>query len=125
MKKITLLLLITTFNLTLLQSIEAKVKLPAIVSSNMVLQRNTAVKLWGRADTKERITIQTSGLKKSITIVADAERNWSVEVKTTESKEPQSIILNSKNSRINLENILFGEVWLCSGQSKMEIPMKL
>lgn len=124
MKKITLLLLITTINLTLLQSIEAKVKLPAIVSSNMVLQRNTTVKLWGWADAKEEITIKTSWLKKTISIQADAEGNWSIDAQTTKSKEPQTIAIKSKTSDIKLENILFGEVWLCSGQSNMEMPMK-
>ena len=124
MKKITLLLLITTFNLTVLQSIAAKVKLPAIVSSNMVLQRNTTVKLWGWADANEKITIKPSWLKKTISIKADAEGNWSIEAQTTNSKEPQTIAIKSKTSAIKLENILFGEVWLCSGQSNMEMPMK-
>ena len=124
MKKITLLLLITTFNLVVFQSVYAEIKLPAIVSSNMVLQRNTTVKLWGWADANEKITIKTSWLKTSISIQADAEGNWSVDVQTTNSKEGQSIILKSKTSNITLENILFGEVWLCSGQSNMEMPMK-
>ncbi len=124
MKKIASLLLIITFNLTLLQSIEAKVKLPAIVSSNMVLQRNTTVKLWGWADANEKITIKTSWLKKSISIQADSEGNWNCEAQTTNNKEPQSLIIKSKTSNITLDNILFGEVWLCSGQSNMEMPMK-
>lgn len=124
MKKITLLFLITTFNLASLQSVDAKIKLPAIVSSNMVLQRNTAVKLWGWADANEKITITTSWLKKPIKIQADAEGNWFVDVQTTNSKDGQSIILKSATSKILLENILFGEVWLCSGQSNMEMPMK-
>jgi sialate O-acetylesterase len=124
MKKITLRLLITTFNLMVLQSVYAEIKLPAIVSSNMVLQRNTSVKLWGWADPNEKISIKTSWLKKSINIQADAEGNWSVDVQTTNSKEAQSIILKSKTSNITLDNVLFGEVWLCSGQSNMEMPMK-
>ena len=124
MKKITLLLLVAAFNFAVIQCVCAKVKLPAIVSSNMVLQRNTTVKLWGWADANEKITIKTSWLKKSISIQADADGNWSIDVQTTNTKEPQSIVLKSKNSDIRLENILFGEVWLCSGQSNMEMPMK-
>lgn len=124
MKKITLFFVMTTFNLMVLQSVYAEIKLPAIVSSNMVLQRNTTVKLWGWADANEKITIKTSWLKKSISIQADAEGNWSVDVQTTNSKEGQTIILKSKTSNITLDNILFGEVWLCSGQSNMEMPMK-
>ena len=124
MKKITVLLLIVTFNLVGFQSVYAEIKLPAIVSSNMVLQRNTSVKLWGWADANEKIIIKTSWLKKSINIQADAEGNWSIDVQTTNSKEAQTIILKSKTSNIVLDNILFGEVWLCSGQSNMEMPMK-
>ncbi|QBN20389.1 sialate O-acetylesterase [Flavobacterium nackdongense] len=124
MKKITLLLLVAALNCALLQSVYAEVKLPAIVSSNMVLQRNTTVKLWGWADANEKITIKTSWLKKSISIQADGEGNWKCIAQTTNSKEPQSITIKSKESNIKLENILFGEVWLCSGQSNMEMPMK-
>lgn len=124
MKKITVLFLITLFNLTLQQTAQAKIKLPAVVSSNMVLQRNTTVKLWGWADPKEKISISVSWIKKTIEIQADVNGNWYTDVKTTNSKVLQSINLNSKTSKINLENILFGEVWLCSGQSNMEMPMK-
>jgi sialate O-acetylesterase len=124
MKKIAKYILAATFCLVVLQSVNAKVKLPAIVSSNMVLQRNTTIKLWGWADANEKITIKTSWLKASITTQADADGNWMTDVKTTDSKEQQTIALKSITSNILLENILFGEVWLCSGQSNMEMPMK-
>lgn len=124
MKKNILLLLITSFTVLLCESVNAAIKLPAIVSSNMVLQRNTTVKLLGWADANEKITIKTSWTKNAINIQADAEGNWSVDSQTTNSKEPQKITLKSKTSNITLDNILFGEVWLCSGQSNMEMPMK-
>jgi sialate O-acetylesterase len=85
----------------------------------MVLQRNTTIKLWGWADAKEKITINASWLTEPLNIEADKDGNWTVEVKTTNSKAPQTIKINSKESAILLENILFGEVWLCSGQSNM------
>ncbi len=100
--------------------IYAKVKLPPILSSNMVLQRNTSITLWGWADAGEKITITTSWLKDRIPIVADETGDWRVEVQTSNSKEAQSIKIRSQESDIFLENILFGEVWLCSGQSNME-----
>ena len=102
----------------------AKVSLPAIVSSNMVLQRNTTVKLWGWADSKENIAIQCSWLESPLKIKADKNGNWEVEVKTTNSKNTQSIVIsdNSKDE-IRLDNVLFGEVWLCSGQSNMQMPL--
>lgn len=106
------------------QSIYAEIKLPAIVSSNMVLQRNTTVVLWGWADPQEEITIETSWLGEPLNITADTEGNWKIEVQTNNNKEPQSIKLQSKKSVIKLENILFGEVWLCSGQSNMSQSLK-
>ena len=56
-------------------------------------------------------------------IEADNKGTWRIEVKTTNSKNPQTIKFKSKTSNITLENILFGEVWLCSGQSNMEKPI--
>lgn len=124
MRRVTLFILIAAFNLLFLSSIMAEVKLPAIVSSNMVLQRNTTIILWGWADAKEKITIKTSWLKESMNIEADNKGTWQIEVKTTNSKEPQSINISSETSDITLENVLFGEVWLCSGQSNMQQTMK-
>jgi len=102
----------------------AEVKLPAIVSSNMVLQRNTTITLWGWADAGEKLVITSSWLKDPINVVADKAGDWKIEVQTTGTKEPQTIRIKSPDSDIFLENILFGEVWLCSGQSNMEQPVK-
>jgi sialate O-acetylesterase len=124
MRKLILITLFVIFNLLPIQSIKAEIKLPAIVSSNMVLQRNATIALWGWADAKEKITINASWLNEQINIEADHEGNWRIEVKTTNSRASQTIILTSKASNITLENILFGEVWLCSGQSNMQQPLK-
>jgi sialate O-acetylesterase len=123
MRKTTLKVL-TTFTLLLLQVTNAQVKLPAIVSSNMVLQRDTTVKIWGWAGANEKITIKTSWLKSPMMIQANPEGNWTIDAKTTNSKEPQTIAIKSKTSNILLENVLFGEVWLCSGQSNMEMSLQ-
>tara|TARA_R110002051_G_scaffold319452_1_gene403543 strand:+ start:16289 stop:17752 length:1464 start_codon:yes stop_codon:yes gene_type:complete len=119
--KVIILLLI---QIVVLQTTKAEIKLPAIVSSNMVLQRNTTIELWGWAKAKEKIKIKTSWLEKPKIIETDSNGNWSVEIKTTNSKEIQEIYLKSKESNIILKNILFGEVWLCSGQSNMQQPLK-
>jgi sialate O-acetylesterase len=120
MRKIITTLL---FTLLLYPSIKAEVTLPAIVSSNMVLQRNTTVVLWGWADANEKITIKTSWLKDKISLNADKNGDWKIEVKTTNSKEAQFIKIKSKASNILLDNVLFGEIWLCSGQSNMYQPL--
>ena len=98
----------------------ADVELPALISSNMVLQRDTTISLWGWADAGEKISISASWLDKRLKIEADPSGKWQVEARTTNRKEPQTIEIKSKTSGILLENILFGEVWLTSGQSNME-----
>ena len=102
----------------------AKIKLPAIVSSNMILQRNAEVKLWGWATANEKISIGTSWIKETKKLQADDNGYWSIKLKTTNSKAPQTINISSKESKIKLDNVLFGEVWLCSGQSNMQQPLK-
>ncbi len=104
--------------------VSAKIKLPAIVSSNMVLQRNSEVAIWGWADAGEQIKVETSWLNDSYAIRANQDGKWHLIIKTTNDKAPQTIKLTSENSNILLDNILFGEVWLCSGQSNMEQPVK-
>ncbi len=122
MKKIffSLLVLVLIFN----QESFAKIKLPSIIASNMVLQRNTSVKLWGWANPGEKINIKTSWISKSIKVETSENGRWEISLTTTLSKEPQTIQFKSKESIINLDSILFGEVWLCSGQSNMRMPLK-
>jgi sialate O-acetylesterase len=123
MRRATLSSIIAISLLLFVQAIYAEVKLPAIVSSGMVLQRNTTVVLWGWADPYEKITIETSWLNEAINVEADKDGNWKTEVKTTNSKEPQTIKIIGNTSDIALENVLFGEVWVCSGQSNMQQPV--
>lgn len=124
MNKFITITTVVLLNLTLIFSAKAQIKLPAIVSSNMILQRNTTINLWGWASPSEKITITTSWSKNEINVTANSDGTWKVEVATTNSKESQTISLKSKTSNILLENILFGEVWLCSGQSNMQMPLK-
>ena len=97
----------------------AKVRLPSIFSDGMVLQQKSKVHFWGKADGNELITISTSwGAKK--TFIADALGSWSVKISTPKgSFEKETISIEGAN-KINLKEILVGEVWLCSGQSNME-----
>lgn len=111
------------FIFSLFKSAHAEIKLPSIVSSNMVLQRNTSVSIWGWADPNEVINIKASWINKIKTVKADNDGNWRIDLQTTNSKEPQEISLKSEVSDIILNNILFGEVWLCSGQSNMFQPV--
>jgi sialate O-acetylesterase len=123
MKKsfLTFITILCLFNF---QGSFAKIKLPGIISSNMVLQRNASVKLWGWAAPGEKISIETSWTANKLKVVTNENGRWEINVLTTLSKSPQTIILKSTESNIKLDNILFGEVWVCSGQSNMRQPLK-
>ncbi|MFT6882917.1 MAG: sialate O-acetylesterase [Marinoscillum sp.] len=103
----------------------AQIELPALVSSNMVLQRSTTVQLWGWAASNEKFTIEASWQSDIISVIADKSGNWKTDIVTTDSKNSQKITFKSKgNPDLILDNILFGEVWICSGQSNMGMPIK-
>ena len=118
---LSLIIIVCLFNF---QGSLAKIKLPAIISSNMVLQRNTSIELWGWASIGEKITIETSWTSKKTKVVTNAKGRWEINLLTTLSKETQTIHISSSESDIKLENILFGEVWVCSGQSNIRQPLK-
>jgi len=114
MKKYILLLFLVS-NLA-----SANVTLPNIFSDNMVLQRNSEVKIWGWGSPKEEISITTSWDNKEYKTAPNNEANWSLNIKTPEAGGPFEITIKGYN-QITLKNILIGEVWLCSGQSNMEM----
>lgn len=100
----------------------AKVTLPGLIGSNMVLQRNTEVNIWGKADAGKLVKVTTSWNNKTYKAKADNDGNWLVKVTTTEAGGPYEVTI-SDGDKIVLENVLLGEVWICSGQSNMEMPM--
>jgi hypothetical protein len=105
MKKLVVVIMSLIF-LSNNTSLFAKIKLPGIIASNMVLQRNTSVKIWGWANSGEKISIKTSWIANEIKITTPENGRWEVLLKTTLSKDPQTIKLSSLESNIKLENIL-------------------
>lgn len=101
----------------------AEVKLPAVLGDNMVLQRDSQVNLWGWAKPRKVVKIKTSWNRKRYRVRADADGKWLVKVVTTGAGGPYSITF-SDGKKTRLENILLGEVWICSGQSNMEMPVQ-
>ena len=98
-------------------------KLPSVVGSNMVLQHSTTVNLWGWAKPNAKVKINPSWLnsKKPLSVKADAEGYWTLPVETlAASFDPHTITIQAGKEVVELTNILFGEVWLCAGQSNME-----
>lgn len=96
----------------------AEVRLPRMIDDGMVLQRNDTACIWGWAETGE--TIQVKFLNRAYTSVADNEGNWSVSIPTTRKKMvggPYTMQINNRT----LHDIYIGDVWLCSGQSNMDL----
>lgn len=114
--KAKLILLLALFTVGSL--IHADVRLPNVLSNHMVLQRDLQVPVWGWADAGEKITVSFAGQKKQTT--ADKKGNWMIKLgKLKANASPATLSVQGKNL-IQLENVLVGEVWICSGQSNME-----
>ena len=120
MRKVLLLIAVLLGAVTLSR---AEVKLPAVLGDNMVLQRDSQVNLWGWAKPRKVVKIKTSWNRKRYRVRADADGKWLVKVVTTGAGGPYSITF-SDGKKTRLENILLGEVWICSGQSNMEMPVQ-
>ena len=88
----------------------------------MVLQRNSEVNLWGYATPNKNVAIKTSWNQMEYKVKSDCDGNWKVKVATNEASGPQSITFNDGEELV-IENILLGEVWICGGQSNMEMPV--
>jgi sialate O-acetylesterase len=103
------------------QQVNAKVLLPEILSSNMVLQRDKSLNIWGYGSPGEKVTLSFAAQQK--TTITDARGNWKVVLAPLKaSAVPRMMTIKGTNT-ILLKNILVGEVWLCSGQSNMEYAM--
>ena len=101
---------------------EAEVKLPALLGSNMVLQRNTEVNFWGEASPRSRVLLTASWDGRTYDAKADAEGRWAMKIATGEAGGPYTVTV-SDGKEVVLDNVMLGEVWVCSGQSNMEMPV--
>lgn len=97
-------------------------KLPAIFSDNMVLQQKSSVPVWGWNSPGKMVKVTGSWNKKTVQTVTDNEGKWMAKLKTPAAGGPFQIEIVSDQS-IAFNNVLIGEVWVCSGQSNMEMPM--
>ena len=99
---------------------QADVTLPAVLSENMVIQQKMPVRLWGKADPGEKVTVTMQWQIAST--VAGSGGDWSVTLRPLRAGGPYAMRIAGKNT-IDLNNVLVGEVWVCSGQSNMEWPV--
>lgn len=101
-------------------SLPADVRLPSIFGSNMVLQQEHANPVWGHAEAGEQVTVRIAD--QTWTAKADNEGNWSVKLTPLKAGGPHELVVSGKNT-VRFENVLVGEVWVCSGQSNMQWPV--
>lgn len=110
-------LLVLCAVLILIGQANADVRLPAVIGNHMVLQQNMPLKIWGWADPDEAVTVQI--LSNKVKTKADKNGKWLVTLPEMSAGGPHSMTVSGKNT-VAIENILVGEVWVCSGQSNME-----
>jgi len=103
-------------------TVRADVTLPKIIGDHMVLQTGMAAPIWGRAAPGEEISVRGDWQKRAVTIHARADGKWMVKLSTPKPGGPHTITITGSNE-IVIHDVLIGEVWVCSGQSNMEMPV--
>jgi sialate O-acetylesterase len=108
-----------------LPAARADVKLPHLFSDGMVLQQGTKCKVWGTAEAGEKITVKLDLDKEGVAIGATADKDgrWSVELPAQKAGGPYKLTVKGNNT-VDLKDVYIGEVWVCSGQSNMEWPLR-
>ena len=117
MKKYCIFLFIVLYNQSFSQT-----QVPGFFSDHMILQQQTVAAIWGKDNPNKKITIKASWGKSGSTVV-DANGKWKIQLPTPSAGGPFSIEIKG-SSTITLNDVLVGEVWFCSGQSNMEMPVK-
>ena len=123
--KLTALFLIGFLLLFTGSIVHSEVTLPRVISNNMVLQRDMQAPIWGWASPSEKVTITLSTEAEGVepisttTAVADTEGNWQTKLPAMAAGGPYTLRIKGSNT-LELTNVLFGEVWVCSGQSNMQ-----
>ncbi|HEX4851249.1 MAG TPA: sialate O-acetylesterase, partial [Puia sp.] len=98
-----------------------QVRLPRLISDGMVLQREMPLKIWGWASPNEKLTLHFLG--QSYSTVTKNDSSWIIQVPPSQGGGPYEMEIVARN-HITVRNILIGDVWLCSGQSNMVLPME-
>lgn len=104
-------------------SAKAEIELPSVFSDNMVLQQKANVTVWGKATPGATVNLTVSWNKRLYPAKVDADGNWRVQLQTLSHGGPYELTIAEGAHRVVLKNVLLGDVWLCSGQSNMEMPL--
>lgn len=108
--------------IVMIQTSSMALELPVVFSDNMVLQRNTKATIWGWAKADEKINLLASWGEKMYVITAK-DGKWYSQIQTPQAGGPYQLEIKGSEKTIVIKNILIGEVWFCSGQSNMEMPL--
>ena len=124
MKRIAFIAFLLTYSIIFSPFVlSAKIFLPSFFSDNMVLQQKAEAAIWGWAKANTSVQLISSWNKKKYTVQSDVSGKWKLKISTPNAGGPFEITI-SDGEVVTLKNILIGEVWFCSGQSNMEMPMK-
>jgi sialate O-acetylesterase len=104
------------------QNTKGNLQLPSLIADNMLLQQKTKVKIWGTTTPGQNVNVEASWKTKAAAI-ADKSGKWEVSIPTPEAGGPYTITVSDNANSIIIKNVLIGEVWFCSGQSNMEMPL--
>jgi len=114
-------LLVIVSLLLITSLVYADVRLPAVFSSNMVLQREKEIAVWGWANPGEKVSVEFKGMSESV--VAGSDGKWMVKLDACQAGGPFEMTVKDNNT-VTFKNVMVGEVWVCSGQSNMEFPLE-
>ncbi len=103
--------------------LQAKIKLPSFISSGMVLQQKTEILIWGQSNKSTAVTLETSWNGKIYSTQSNEVGDWKIKIPTPKAGGPYQLIISDGEKTI-LDNVLIGEVWIASGQSNMEMPLR-
>ena len=125
MKKILILMALTALPCGWASARKVEFKVADVFTDHMVLQRETEAPVWGWAQPGAKVTVTPSWNKVKYSCTADGDGRWSVDVATPYAGGPYSLTISTRGEeRIVLDDVLSGEVWICTGQSNMEMPVK-
>lgn len=102
---------------------QAKIKMFPLFTDNMVLQQNTKAPIWGEAKAGKNVKVTTSWNNRTYTVKADSKGRWRIDVDTPSAGGPYEVSV-SDGKPVVLRDVMIGEVWLCTGQSNMQMPME-
>ena len=96
-----------------------------LFSTDMVLQREIKAPIWGWSNPGDQIEIQVDGKSTGAIAIAAVDGKWTTKIGPFPAGGPHELVISGKNKKETLTNVLFGDVWLCSGQSNMNWPVRL